>query len=353
MGRIQALRRMFKKNGISAAVILSPENRYYFSGFESSEGAVVVTEKNAYLLVDFRYIEAAKNEAKNIEVILWEKDLFGDIAELLKDYEIVGIEGDYMTCSVYNKAVQAMQKMTLIPNLDNAISPLRQVKDKEELIKIEKAQEISENSFLELLPLIKEGMTERQIAHLLESIMWEKGSGGISFPTIVLFGENSSKPHGVPNDRKLKKGDFILMDFGATVDGYHADMSRTVAFSYATDRMKEIYSIVQKAQREGICKIHARMSGKQADAVSRDFIENYGYGNQFGHSLGHGVGLAVHEEPRFSPRCEEIIHAGTVMSIEPGIYLPQEFGVRIEDLIVVGEKNCRRLNKIPTDLVIL
>jgi len=237
--------------------------------------------------------------------------------------------------------------------LSNNIYDMRTIKSTEEIEKIHKAQKIAEKAFDEILGFIRPGVTEREIALKLDNCMLENGAEGLSFETIALAGANTSMPHGVPGNYKVKNGDFVLMDFGAVYDGYHSDMTRTVCVGQPSEKMGKIYDIVLKAQLEALKKVKSGITGSELDGYARDIIDESGYGDFFGHSLGHGVGMEIHEFPTASSKSETILKENMVVTVEPGIYLPGEFGVRIEDFVVVTENSHQNLTNCPKKLIIL
>ena len=237
--------------------------------------------------------------------------------------------------------------------LSSSIYDLRTIKTEDEIEKIQKAQKIAENALDNILEFIRPGVTEREIALKLDEFILRNGAEALSFETIALTGENTSMPHGVPGDRKVQTGDFVLMDFGAVYDGYHSDMTRTVCVGQPTDKMKKVYNIVLDAQLKALDGIKSGVLGSEIDGIARKYIEDNGYGDAFGHSLGHGVGMEIHEYPNASSKSKTIFKENMVVTVEPGIYLPSEFGVRIEDFVVVTEKSCRNLTNCPKKMIIL
>ena len=219
--------------------------------------------------------------------------------------------------------------------------------------KIIKAQRIAEAAFEHILTFIKEGVTEKEVALELDYYMLSHGADGLSFETIAVSGKNSSKPHGVPSDKKIEKGDFVTMDFGAVVEGYHSDMTRTVAVGFVTDEQKNVYETVLKAQEAAQAAASSGVCCADVDKAARDVIENAGYGEYFNHSTGHGVGVEIHEYPRLSTVCKAILSVGNVVTDEPGIYIPEKFGVRIEDMLLITENGCENLTRAPKELIIL
>lgn len=337
------------------AIITSDINRRYLTGMKSSAGTVLVFADAAYLIIDFRYIEKAKATATDCEVIL-ENSLYNQINELVAKHnaKTACIETQSVT---YSQFVNIKEKLSAELSdtswLSEKLAQLRSIKTIDELEKIKSAQKIAEQSFDEVLGFIKEGRTEREIALFLDFEMQKRGSQGVSFETIALSGKNTSMPHGVPGDREVRNGDFVLMDFGAVYDGYHSDMTRTVAVGNVSDEMRKVYDTVLSAQLRAISAARAGIVGKDLDKVARDVIENAGYGDAFGHSLGHSVGLEIHEAPNASPRYEKELSEGVVVTVEPGIYLPDKFGVRIEDMIFITKDGCENLTSTDKNLIIL
>ena len=355
MGRFERLFEMLPDN-VESVLVTSDVNRRYFTGMKSSAGTVLAFRNKAYLLIDFRYIEKARETVKTAEV-LETKELYKEISALLRQEGVknLAIESMDVTVSRLNLMKKHLKCVDIIETdtLSNTINKLRAVKDDEELEYIRKAQEIAESAFEDILCFIKEGVTEREIALELDRLMLEKGAEGISFDTIVLAGENTSMPHGVPSDKKVKKGEFVLMDFGAVYNGYHSDMTRTVCVGEPDAKMTEIYNIVLTAQEKAIAAAKAGVTGSELDAVARRHICDAGYGEYFGHSLGHGVGLEIHEQPNAAPRYDKKLEKGAVVTIEPGIYIAGKFGVRIEDFVILTENGCINLTKCAKNIISL
>ena len=351
------LERLFEGyNGADCAVITSDVNRRYFTGMKSSAGTVVAFPDKAYLLIDFRYIEKARATVMDAEVIE-QKRLYPQINELLERHgaKSFAIESETMTVRELNTYRLFFPKMTIDDSdaLSNAISAMRSVKDADELECIRKAQKIAEDALKELLPQIRPGATERGLALELNRLMFEKGAEDLSFETIVLSGTNTSMPHGVPSDKVIENGEFVLMDFGAVWNGYHSDMTRTVCVGEPSDEMRKVYDIVLEAQLAGIEAAKTGIIGCELDKVSRDIIEAAGYGECFGHSLGHGVGLEIHERPNASPNYRIALSEGAVVTVEPGIYIAGKFGVRIEDFVVLNNEGCENLTNFEKNLISL
>lgn len=342
--------------GADCALITSDISRRYFTGMKSSAGIVLVFRNAAYLLIDFRYIEKARNTVKDCEVIE-QQSLKEQIAELMKKHNArsIAVEAADMTLSRMAFYEEKFPEFEFIKSgeLSDNISEMRTVKTADEIEKIKSAQRIAEKAFDEALNFINPGVTEREISLCLDEFMLRNGAEALSFETIALGGKNTSMPHGVPSEYTVKSGDFVLMDFGAVYDGYHSDMTRTVCVGKPSEKMEEVYNIVLDAQLKALDTVKAGITGAQLDRSARDVIKNAGYGECFGHSLGHGVGMEIHEFPTASEKSETVLKENMVVTVEPGIYLPEEFGVRIEDFVVVTEKSCENLTKCPKKMIIL
>ncbi|MCM1314957.1 MAG: aminopeptidase P family protein [Prevotella sp.] len=353
---MERYKKIFDHIKIDCALITSDINRRYFTGMKSSAGVVAIFPEKMYLLVDFRYIEKARVTVKNAEVIELTA-LKSQLSELLKKHgaKTISIESETMTVKTLNSYKHFFKEIDIddSDSLSNAINHLRMIKNESEIENIRKAQEIAEKSLSELLPFIKSGKTEREIANELNRLMFANGAEDISFETIVLSGKNTSMPHGVPSDKQVQNGEFILMDFGAVWNGYHSDMTRTICLGEPDEEMKKVYNIVLEAQLAGLKTARAGITGSELDKVSRDIIEKAGYGENFGHSLGHGVGLEIHEKPNASPNNKSILEKNSVVTIEPGIYIAGKFGVRIEDFVILTENGCDNLTKFDKNIISL
>ena len=339
----------------TAALIITHENRRYLTGFPSSLGYLLMTKEGNKLFVDGRYFEAANNRAVDCDVVLMD-----DLTEQLnREITNQGIEKILIetenNISVYKGLRKKLSaKITASKPLSDKLKTLRSVKKRDEITCIAEAQRIAEKAFDDALGFIKTGKSEREIAAFLEYRMKLYGSEKAAFETIAVSGKNSSQPHGVPTDKKVENGDFVTMDFGAVVNGYCSDMTRTVAVGFATDEMKEVYGTVLAAQQRVIETVSAGVLCVDADYAARSVIEAAGYGEFFCHSTGHGVGLEIHEAPYLSLKAGKTkLRAGQVVTDEPGIYLPDKFGVRIEDMLLVQKNGCKNLTKAAKDLIIL
>ncbi len=339
--------------GLDAVLLTADHSRMYLSGFDASDDMIFVTRKGAYFLADFRYIEAVKKKVLHMEAIMPSKGMLDTVNELIeKDgVKTVGFEDKETTVFMY-EAFKKRINAELLP-IGDLVEKLRYIKDEAEVESIKKAQEITDKTFAHLVSFIKAGMTERDVMIELQMTQARLGSEKDSFDPIVVSGKNSSLPHGVPTDKVIENGDFVTMDFGAVVNGYHSDMTRTVAVGEPTEEMKTVYNTVLAAQLNALDNIKAGLTGVQCDAFARDIITKAGYGENFGHSLGHSVGLLIHESPNFSPRAAGEIPAGSVITVEPGIYLEDKFGVRIEDMVYVTENGVINLTNSPKELIVI
>lgn len=353
---INTLKAYLKENN-SAALIMSEENICYFTSFHSSNGYLVVTGDKAIFLTDSRYIEAAGNKIKTCDEILETKGIGKSLVPAIKALGIktLMLESERVTVSKYNEICALFDGVDVVcdGDLDKKISDIRMVKNKNEIAKIVKAQRIAEKAFDHILGFITVGKTEKEIALELEYFMLKNGADGLSFETIAVSGKNSSLPHGVPSDKKIESGDFVTMDYGAITEFYHSDMTRTVAVGEVSGKQVEVYETVLEAQIKGLEAVKAGIKGKDVDAVSREIIRNKGFGDYFGHGLGHGVGVEIHELPSLNPNGDIILQEGHVVTVEPGIYLPGEFGVRIEDMAVVTKDGCENLTVCEKKLIVL
>ncbi|MCQ2455567.1 MAG: aminopeptidase P family protein [Clostridia bacterium] len=342
-------------NDDEAAIIKSDANRFYLTGFSSSDGIVLLTRKSAYFLIDFRYFEKAKREVKNFEVLLLTKTI-SQINDICKTQ---GIKTVFTECDKITLGEFSLYKKSFLADIssDNKIGEmlelLRSVKSAREIENIKKAQEITDKTFSYILEKIKSGKTEKEIALQMEFYLRGLGSEGISFDFIVVSGKNSSLPHGVPTDKKIENGDFVTMDFGAVIGGYRSDMTRTVAVGFVTDEQRKVYDTVLKAQEIAFENIKPDVICKDVDFCARDFINKSGYEGCFGHGLGHSVGIEIHENPSFNTRCETALKSGMVLTVEPGIYLENKFGVRIEDMVIINDNSFENITKSSKELLIL
>lgn len=344
------------KSKNDCVIITSPENRRYFTSFNSSDGFLVITVDEATFFTDSRYIEAAQNQVTVCKSVLLRR-VSETIVPYLKEKNIENIylETERLTVAELNSLKKAFDfcKVEAKEEVDEIINKARVVKTDYEVDCIKKAQKIAEDAFSHILTFIKEGVTEKEIALELDFFMLKNGAEAVSFETIAVSGKNSSMPHGVPTDKKIENGDFITMDFGAVYNGYHSDMTRTVIVGKPTEKQKEVYETVLKAQKSALEVLKNGVTGFDADKVARDIIENAGYKENFGHGTGHGVGIEIHESPNLSPYSKATLETGNVVTVEPGIYIPDEFGVRIEDMALITEDGYINLTSCEKELIIL
>jgi len=348
--RINNLRSKFDALGIDAVYVTSQTNHRYFTKFDNGDGSLLITRENAYAFEDFRYIEIAEKLLSSVYTVVEPKGKRSEWLEaILKKEEIkaLGIEDYSMSLNAYERLKADVS--ALLKPIGTTITTMREIKDEWEIAEIQKAQEITDKAFTHILGILSTDITENDVAAELEYFMRKNGAEDKSFETISISAEKTSLPHGVPENIKLKKG-FFTMDFGATVNGYHSDMTRTVCIGKADEEMKKLYNTVLRAQKAGLEYLKAGVNTKDADNVAREIIyENYkGY---FGHSLGHSVGLEIHEHPALSPNCDRILVPGNVVTVDPGIYIPGKYGTRIEDLVVIRDGGITNLTKSPKELI--
>ena len=338
---------------VQGLFLTSRYSRMYAAEFDIAEGYAIVGKTGARYFTDSRYIESAQKNIKDFEVIDFGRDLSACLNAAIEELGIktLGFEEEYLTVAEFDSFRERLHA-DFVP-YQKQINAFRASKEPWEIERMIKAQEITDRAFTEVCTRIREGMTEKELAAELIYCLYKNGGEGLSFDPIVVSGPNTSMPHGVPGDRKLQKGDFITLDFGVLYQGYCSDMTRTVALGYATDEMKKVYATVLAAQLAGIAASKAGVSGKAIDEAARNVIREAGYGEYFGHGYGHSLGLEIHESPNCNLRNEEPMPLHAVASAEPGIYLPDQFGVRIEDVVIFEEDGCRDITKSPKDLLIL
>jgi Xaa-Pro aminopeptidase len=348
------LRERLAANGSDAFFSLAPAPNQYLTGFRGSTSAVVVTADRAHFLCDFRYAEQARETVSGYEVEVVEGSLHRRAGALLTELgaRAAVFEPAYLLVSEHSAVCEAYQGETRpVPDL---VSGLRVIKSPGEIQAIREALRLSEEVYAEVIDGLREGVTESEVAARLEHGFRTRGASGTSFPPIVLFGERSSLPHGEPGQRALKQGDIVLADFGCRLDGYCSDLTRTCCFGTIPGMwFREVYDLVLGAQRAAIGAIKPGMPCKEADAVARERIRAAGFGEHFGHGLGHGLGIEIHESPRLNTQSDTLIEPGMVVTVEPGVYLPGQGGVRIEDVVVITESGCEELSSAPREFRIL
>lgn len=340
MSHIKNLQATMKENGVEAVLISSEINQRYLSGFAYTDGFMLILQNEAILLTDFRYIEAAKAtvDQSECQVVMPDTRMLAYVKKLLeeKGVKTLAFEESEASYALYNRLCATFDDVEVVSGGSAMIGKLRIFKDEAEIKAMTRAQKITDAAFTHILDFINPDRTELEVALELEFFMRAHGSEGTAFETIAVSGSNSSRPHGVPRDVKLEKG-FFTMDFGARVDGYCSDMTRTVVLGKADEEMKRLYNTVLEAQTTAIKSLHVGMKCADADKIARDIIDNAGYKGCFGHSLGHGVGLFIHENPRLAGMMPDtdLLLPGHVVTVEPGIYIEGKYGCRIEDMVTV------------------
>ena len=339
-----------------AFLVTSPSNRFYLTGFNSSAGTVVITREKAVFFIDFRYFEKAKQTVKSCSVALFDKG-DKDIYKFLESENIktVFVETDFVSVAKlkYYGSIFDGLSFSKENRLDTELFNMRAVKSEYELNLIKEAQNLTEQTTDYIITRISEGRSEREVMLDMEFFMRGLGADGVAFDFIVVSGKNSSLPHGVPTDKKIEKGDFVTMDFGALYKGYRSDMTRTVAVGNVSEEQRTVYETVLKAQTAACGAIKAGNACCDMDKIARDIIYNARYTGCFGHALGHSVGIDIHESPSLSPGNKTILKPGNVVTVEPGIYIENKFGVRIEDMVYVTDDGCINLTKSKKELIIL
>jgi Xaa-Pro aminopeptidase len=353
MSRITAIQQKLSEKELDALLITSSYNLRYASGFTGSTGLALITKEKAFFVTDFRYTEQASKQAIGFEVIQNKGPIYDEVAKIVDNEAIqhLGFEKDHVTFSTY-QTLKDKVHTDLVP-ISGLIEALREVKSEEEIQTIQKAISITEDAFEHILTFIKEGQTEIEVANELDFFMRQKGASGVSFDTIVASGVRSAMPHGVASEKKIEQGDMITIDFGCIYKGYVSDMTRTFALGDPGEELRKIHQIVLDANLKVTEAAKAGITGAQLDAIARDYITEKGYGEAFGHSTGHGIGLEVHEGPGINFKNDKELVVGNVITNEPGIYLPGIGGVRIEDDLLITENGNQNLMSCSKELIIL
>ncbi len=364
--RVKLVRKKMKELGVDSFITTTPANAdpnqagthgwanvNWLTGYTGTNGIAVVAKRSAYFITDFRYTEQAKQETKDsgFSLRIADRDLYGELAKIKRSVfgKKIGFESENITILVRDKISKNLKKVELVKT-EGVFSELRVVKDKSEMYNLRQAAKITDESLQEVLQLVKPGIRELDLAVELEYRFRSKG-GAIAFDTIVASGWRGALPHGKASTKRIKKGEMITFDIGASYRGYCADLTRTVVLGKANKKQKEVYNIVLQAQSAAIDAVKPGASGKEVDRVAREHIADAGYGEYFGHGLGHGIGLIVHDSPVLSPKSDWVLQEGMVTTVEPGIYIPKWGGIRIEDDVVVTSKGCSILNKSPKELI--
>lgn len=351
MSRLEKLREIFKKEDMEALLITSAVNRRYMTGFTGTAGVALISQKDAYFITDFRYTEQAKDQISGFDIIEQKGSIQDKVAALI---DVMGIKQlafekndlTYGEFELYKKAIH----VEMTPS-DGLIEELRLIKDKEEINILKEACKIADDAFAHILDYIKPGVKEIDVSNELEFFMRKQGATSSSFDIIVASGYRSALPHGVASEKIIQEGELVTLDFGALYKGYSSDITRTVAVGEISEELTEIYQTVLDAQIKGVKYIKAGMTAKEADALTRDHIKENGYGAYFGHATGHGLGLDVHELPGLSFRSEKVLQPGMVVTVEPGIYVPNVGGCRIEDDILILDEGNECLTSATKELI--
>jgi len=325
----------------------------YLSGYSGTNGMILISLESCIFLTDFRYQQQAKEQVKDLKVVIAQRDLFSSLTDIafLKGNRIkMGFEADHLNYKTYQRLKNLLPDCLLVPT-EKVVESLIVKKDKNEIEKIKQAIKITDRVFSEILDFIKPGVRELDLSAELEYRMKRYGSSTPYYETIVASGKRSALPHGVASGKKIGENEFVTMDFGAVFDGYTADMTRTVVVGKANRRQKQVYNIVLRAQKRAISKTRPKMKASDLDKVARNVIKKAGYGKYFGHGLGHGIGILIHDNPAINPTNQQTLEPGMVVTIEPGIYIPNWGGVRIEDDVLITQRGCEVLTASEKNLI--
>ena len=350
--RRRKLASRFGDLGVDAFLVTRLPNVRYLTGFTGSNGQLILTSDDAVFLTDGRYVEQSRREVPDVRRVVYTGEFvraFADACSELGESRLA-----FEAAGVTHKTFRDLSGTgrELVPT-DQEIERLRWVKDAEEISRLDQAQSLADDAFDLITHKLVEGITEREAALELDMSLRRAGAENVAFETIVAFGESAAEPHHHPTARALQRGDIVKMDFGCVVDGYHSDMTRTVSFGDPPAKLQEVYDVVKAAQQAGIDAVTAGVTGAVADEAARSIIRDAGYGENYTHSLGHGVGLEIHEGPTLRAGGADVVSEGAVVTVEPGIYLQGAGGVRIEDMIEVRSDGCRVIPRTPKDLMVL
>ncbi|KGA97913.1 peptidase M24 [Alkalihalobacillus alcalophilus ATCC 27647 = CGMCC 1.3604] len=354
MKRIEALRGKLAENQIDALVVASGVNRRYMTGFSGSAGIALISEKEAVFITDFRYVEQAKEQAKGFEIIQHTGPITEELAKQIERIgaKSVGFEKAHVTYSSFEAYKEAISSAKLVP-VGGLVESLRMYKDEEEIKIMKEAAQIADAAFEHILTYIKPGVKEIDVSNELEFFMRKQGAISSSFDIIVASGHRSALPHGVASEKVIETGELVTLDYGAYYKGYCSDITRTLAIGEISDELRQIYETVFYAQKLGMEGIKAGITGIEGDALTRDYIKEQGYGEYFGHSTGHGLGMEVHEAPGLSFKSDIVLEPGMVVTVEPGIYIPNVGGTRIEDDILITKDGNESFTSSPKELITL
>jgi len=349
--RLEMLRKAISEAEVDALLITHPANRRYLSGFDGSSGLLLISASQAYLVTDFRYLEQAEAQAKEFTIICRQDDLYPGLAEIItqNSWRTIGFEAKQLTYDSYREMEEKLKNLW-VP-LSDTVEKLRTVKNAAELAVMSEGAAQLDQAFSHLLTLIRPGMSERHLALELEIFLLRAGAEERSFKFIVASGSRGALPHGAASEKVMAAGEMVTIDFGAVFDGYATDMTRTVCLGQPDQWQREIYDLVKESQAAAAAAVGPQKKTKEIDSVARDIIEKAGYGEYFGHGLGHGIGLETHEAPTLSQRSDNLLESGMVVTIEPGVYLPGQGGVRIEDMVYVTETGVHSMTTSTRELI--
>jgi len=350
--RIRKAVDLLKKEKIDCLLITQITHVQYLSGFTGSNAMILLVPPKGYFLTDFRYLVQAQKEVKDLKVVITERELTSELPKMpeFSKKTRIGVEAAFMSLKMLEKLKELLPKADF-KSTENLVESLSVIKDGEEIRKIKKAVRIADKAFADILGRLKPGVQEKEIALEMEYNMRAQGADGVSFDLIVASGQRSSMPHGKASTKKIRKGDFITLDFGCAFQGYSSDITRTVVLGKATEKQKKIYNVVLTAQKKACKAVKPGLPCSRLDGLAREIIMKAGYGDYFGHGLGHGIGMVVHDNPSLNPRSTDILAEGMVVTIEPGIYIPNWGGVRIEDDVLVTASGGQILTKSPKELI--
>jgi Xaa-Pro aminopeptidase len=346
--RLTLVRDAIAQQGCDALLVSEPDNRRYLSGFTGSAGVLVIDQEHAFLATDFRYYEQVKMQSPDFTLVEITDSTEAALARLVGDLGLkrIAFESHVVTVQLFEAWRAAMSQVEWVPTR-GTVEEARQTKDEGELGRIQEAVRIADGALVHVMDWLKPGTTEREVAWEIEVHMRTHGAEQLSFTTIVASGPNGAMAHAVTSDRAIQAGDPVVIDMGARYEGYCSDLTRSFCLGHASDEYRRIWDVVLRAQHAAEAAIVPAMPGAEADAVARNIIYGAGYEGKFGHGLGHGVGLAIHEKPRAGVTSQDVLQIGTVVTVEPGIYIPGWGGVRIEDMVVVTAEGCRVLTGAP------
>ena len=352
--RVIALRKELRKKNLDAFISTHIPNVHYLTGFTGSNALLVITHEASLFLSDFRYNGQMQTEVTADEKIIGKGSLieFAAKKKIFQPLKKIGVEKEHLSLSNFEALGKSVEKKKLVAT-QHIAEDLRSVKDAGEVALLAKAVEISDSVFEKILGNLKPGISELDVSAEISYLHKKLGAEGDAFETIVASGERGSLPHGRASEKKIASGEFVTLDFGCVYHGYHSDMTRTVAVGKPSNEMKKVYQIVLDAQQKASEAVREKIPAKKIDSIARNYIASFGYGKYFGHSLGHGVGLEIHEQLRLSQTSKDVLHSGNAVTIEPGIYLPRKFGVRIEDSVVVRKNGAEILTTSPKELIVL